>query len=213
MRIDWKKPFRATWKTQLVEQDGFETAYPFRDKKRIFWRAALGDWVYPVWFQGDQAFFHLSKAYPPTGRVLLYALEGNKNTPVEFAARCLGDVPSLRDKKHLNFPEPPAGFGPCEGHDRMTRIFRVGLQAGEKQLIREGLDEFLSWTNVLVPRLVQYGDFIEKMNVRLGFWEEKASAEQRPFLDKMKGCLDNLNKSYCQYMEGKTGCRAFALPK
>ena len=43
-----------------------------------------GSYDYPVWFDGDQAFYHLSKKVPPKGESLIYFLEG-QGTPTSIS--------------------------------------------------------------------------------------------------------------------------------
>jgi hypothetical protein len=207
--IDWKRPFPAVWKTQVVEaatlyQGGVETAYRFSNGKTKTWRAGSGGHpIYPVWFQGDQAFFHLGKMFPPTGRVFVYALEGNKQTPVEFVKACFGVIPSLRLKAKLDFPDNITGVVPCEGHDLVgKRIFQLGIQAGDKQYLREVVNDWMARVDVMVPRLVHYGDFVETMTGKLKSWEAKATPELKPFQDKMKEQLDLFGKTFYKQMDG-----------
>ena len=202
--IEWERPFAAKWKTHLVEDGGVETAYSFRDKKETSWRAGLGTILYPVWFQDERAFFHLSKKFPPVGQVLIYPLEGHKNTPLEFATRCIGDISSLRTRKGLQRPEPVTGMAPCDGHDYMTRVFRMGLQTREKQFLWETLDDFMALTSVHAKRLLQYHNFIERMNAKLEAWRERGTPELRSFLDKMKCDLEKVSEEHSQRMGDMT---------
>ncbi len=198
VEIGWERPFSAKWKTHLFERGELETAYAFKNGRSAFWRAGLGSMTYPVWFEGDSAFFHLSKRLPPMGQVLIYSLEGHKDTPIAFATSRLGDVPSLRKKSQLQRPDSVTGMAPCDGHDYMTRIFRVGLQTREKDFLREGLDDLMGVTGVYAKRLLQYHAFLERMNAKLYSWEQRADPELRPFLDEMSRHLRKLNDAYRQ---------------
>ena len=82
--IDWKRPFRAKWTTQLLEA-GVRTTFAFKESKEKIWRGVTGHYTYPVWFNGDNAFFRLSKKIPPKGRSIIYCLEG-KDTPASITA-------------------------------------------------------------------------------------------------------------------------------
>jgi len=82
--INWKRPFPAKWITQLHEA-GVKTTFRFGEsKQKRLWRAVIGAYVYPVWFEGESAFYHLGKKIPPEGDSLIYFLE-RKNTPVSVS--------------------------------------------------------------------------------------------------------------------------------
>src|SRR5205823_1165816 len=82
VRMDWKRPFPAKWKTQLYEAD-VKTTFAFRESKGQIWRGVPGSYDYPVWFHGDDAYYHLGKKVPPKGDSLIYFLEG-QDTPLSF---------------------------------------------------------------------------------------------------------------------------------
>jgi len=206
VELPWKRPFPAKWKTHLLERGEVETAYAFQSGKQSFWRAGLGSPTYPAWFEGDKAFLRFSKQFPPVGRALIYPLEGRKDTPVEFATRCLGgeEVPSLRRSKGLKRPTSVVGCESCDGHDYMTRTFRMGLQNRLKKYLREGLDDFQATTNAYAGRLLEYHNFIESMKVKVKSWREQAVPELQPFMDKMKDDLETLDEEYSQRMGDMT---------
>lgn len=80
IKLAWQRPFPAKWKTQFTEA-GVRTTFAFRESKGTVWRGVPGSYNYPAWFDGDTAFYHLSKKVPPKGESLIYFLEG-QNTPV-----------------------------------------------------------------------------------------------------------------------------------
>ena len=80
VKIDWRRPFPARWKTQLYEAE-VKTTFAFRESKGQIWRGVPGSYDYPVWFDGDAASYHLSKKVPPKGESLLYFVEG-QDTPL-----------------------------------------------------------------------------------------------------------------------------------
>ena len=81
--IKWKKPFSAKWKTELYEET-VKTTFAFRESKGQVWRGVPGSYSYPVWFNGDDAFYHLSKKVPPKGESVIYFLEG-RDTPLSIS--------------------------------------------------------------------------------------------------------------------------------
>ncbi len=73
----WRKPFPAKWETQLSEA-GIKTRFAFREAKAEIWRGVPGSYNYPVWFEGENAFYHLSKKIPPKGEFAsFYFVEGD----------------------------------------------------------------------------------------------------------------------------------------
>ena len=101
--MDWKRPFPAKWKTQLYEES-LKTTFAFRESKGEIWRGVPGSYSYPVWFEGDQAFCHLSKKVPPKGESLIYFLEG-QGTPLSI------DTPADILKDSLGRPDGGWHFG------------------------------------------------------------------------------------------------------
>jgi len=82
--INWKRPFPAKWVTQLSEA-GVKTTFKFRESKlKRIWRGVIGSYIYPVWFNGDNAFYRLGKKIPPKGESIIYCLE-RKDTPISVS--------------------------------------------------------------------------------------------------------------------------------
>ena len=207
VEIPWKKPFQARWKAQLFERGELETAYPFRSRRSDIWRPGFGAFIYPLWFQEDKTFIHLSKKVPPAGHVLIYALEGHKNTPMEFARRCVGDIPSLgKAKRGLQDPGYRVGLHSCDGRDYMQRIFSVGLQKRERKLLLDGLDDFMGTAKVFGDRLVEYDNFIQRMKAKIDSWLQahEGNPELQPFLNKMKHHLEKVELEYRRRMGDRT---------
>ena len=63
----------------------------------------------------------------------------------------------------------------------------------------------MALTSVHTKRLVQYHAFVERMNMKVGAWEEQGNTELRPFMDRMKSDVEKLNEVYRQQMGGRTG--------
>lgn len=187
VEIDWKKPFPAKWKTQLLEGE-VETTFYFRTRKRRIWRPNFGFYNYPVWFEGEKAFFHLGKKVPPSGQVLIYALEGHKDTPVEFARARLGSIPTLKPKIGLRrYPQNNVGIRNCDGRAFVKWIFKVGFQTREKEFTQEVMADFLYSINVDKGRLEEYENFIPKMKGKIDLWieKEKDNPELELFLNNI----------------------------
>jgi len=205
--IDWKRPFPAKWKTHLNEVNNIKTAFSFKSKKNRGWRPRIGWYIYPVWFEGQRTMFHLSKKVPPTGDALIYALEGHKDTAVEFARKHLGSISTLKPKQRLRrYPENNAGFHDCDGRDRVKKIFKAGLQTKKKDLLQKVMSDFLYSINTDKKRLEEYINFIARMNEKIESWSKKGknNPELQHFFRQMKNNLKNLDQEYHNRMGGKT---------
>ena len=205
--IGWKRPFAAKWKTHLNEINNIKTAFPFRSKRSRPWRPRIGWYIYPVWFDGDKSMFHLSKKVPPSGEVLVYALEGHKDTPVEFARKCLGRISPFRPKERLRrYPQNNAGFKNCDGRDRVKKIFKAGLQRSKQELLQKVMSDFLYSINTDKRRLEEYANFISRMDARIDSWNqrEKENPELQSFFRQMKNHIRKLEEEYHRRMRAKT---------
>ena len=98
--------------TQLNEA-GVNTTFTFRESKGQIWRGVPGMYTYPVWFDGDDAVYHMSKKVLPRGESIVYFLEGQGTpasvaTPVDILKATLGrqmcesilDVAGRRPRTH-----------------------------------------------------------------------------------------------------------------
>ncbi|MFC1713355.1 hypothetical protein ACFL6S_06800 [Candidatus Poribacteria bacterium] len=199
--IDWQKPFSAKWKTQLLEGE-IETNFHFEDWKRRTWRPNFGFYEYPVWFEGEQAFFHLGKRVPPDGQALVYALEKHGNTPVEFARQHIDPVPALEPKKGLQrYPSDNVGIQNCDGRAWLKWIFKMNLQAREKEFLHEVMDDFVYSINVDAKRLAEYEAFIPELKEKISQWIRKdEDPEVRFFLEQMRENVEELEKEYWNKM-------------
>ena len=205
--IVWKRPFPAKWKTHLTEINNIKTAFAFRSEKSRPWRPRLGRYTYPVWFEGEKTMFHLSKKVPPSGRALIYALEGHKDTPVEFARKCLGSISNLKRKERLRrYPENNAGFHDCDGRNRVKKIFKAGLQTKKKELLQKVTGDFLYSINIDARRLEEYANFIRRMSGKIDSWrkKEKDNPELQSFFGQMKNNIKKMDREYHSRMGGGT---------
>ena len=200
VEIPWQRPFDAKWKTHLFERGELETAYAIRKEKGGFWRAGLGTSKYPIWFDGDLTYIRLSKKFPAKQPIFIYPFEDHDLTPTAFVAQCLGDVSTLRTHQRIAFPDSITGMYPCDGHDYITRMFRLGLQNRETHFLHQGLEDLLGRTRSMENRLQEYHDFIVAMGVKLESWRQQSSAQVRSFLDEMADDLDELRMIHTEQM-------------
>jgi hypothetical protein len=207
VQIAWKRPFSAKWKTHLNEINKIKTAFAFIDKRNRRWRPRIGWYIYPVWFDGEKTMLHTGKKIPPTGEALIYAMEGRRDTPVEFAREHLGFISNLKPKRRLQrYPKNNAGFRNCDGRNHVKKIFKEGLHVKKKRLLQKVMSDFLYSINKDKRRLEQYVGFIRRMNEKIELWskEEKDSPELQSFFRQMKNNVEGLDEEYRARMGGKT---------
>ena len=144
----WKRPFPAKWVTQLDEA-GVKATYAFRESKGQIWRGVPGMYIYPVWFDGDQAVYRLGKKVLPRGESIVYFLQGQNTpasifTPVDMLKDTLGRsdvrVDPRRPWPQAAHPSPPRWRRRSPGlYVRMHGSHRGGLQGrrrGRPQPVR-----------------------------------------------------------------------------
>jgi len=187
--IAWKKPFAARWKTQLSEEAG-RTTYVFRPTKGEIWRGVAGSYDYPVWFDGDQAYYHLSKKVPPKGESLIYFLEGQGTpaailTPADILKETLGrptadsilDIPGRKLRTHHR----RGGDGvhracTCGCTEAIQAVFEAHEEAERKDEIKGDLEDMVYFVHAHVNRINEYQRFAEDLIRDLG--SKKAAAPE-----------------------------------
>lgn len=170
--LAWKKPFPAKWKTQLTE-GGVKTTFAFREGKGQIWRGVPGSYDYPAWFDGDQAFFHLSKKVPPKGESLIYFLEGQETpasvlTPVDVLKATLGRAeaglildPAGRRLRthHRRGGESVHRACTCGYTEAMQAIFEAGQETTQREFIQNAVDDMNYFVERHVERINEYQRF------------------------------------------------------
>ncbi|PYJ63273.1 MAG: hypothetical protein DME24_01720 [Verrucomicrobia bacterium] len=172
--IHWKRPFPAKWKTQLTEA-GVKTTFTFRESKGQIWRGVPGSYNYPVWFNGDDAFYHLSKKVPPKGESLIYFLEG-QNTPLTVSSpvdtlkatlgRSMSDpILDIAGRK-LRTHHRRGGAGvhracTCGCTEVIQAVFESGEEVDKKEDINGALDDMIYFVQHHVKRIEEYRRFAD----------------------------------------------------
>jgi hypothetical protein len=174
--IDWKKPFPARWKTELYEET-LKTSYAFRSVKGEIWRGVPGSYNYPVWFEGDQTFYHLSKKIPPKGESVIYFLEGQGTptsiqTPADVLKATLGrpmadpilDVPGRKLRTHHR----RGGDGvhracTCGCTEAIQAVFEANDEIARKDEIKGDLEDMVYFVHHHVDRINEYRRFADEM--------------------------------------------------
>jgi len=206
--LTWKKPFAAKWKTQLTEA-GVKTTFAFREAKGTVWRGVPGSYNYPVWFDGDTAFYHLSKKVPPKGESLIYFLEGQDtplsvSTPIDIMKATLGrqlcdsilDVAGQKLRTHHR----RGGDGvhracTCGCTEAIQAFFEAGQEVAKKGDIKEALSDMNYFVERHVERIEEYRRFAGDM---IQFLRAKAngSPELKPFLESLEQIAQQIPQEY-----------------
>jgi hypothetical protein len=206
--LTWKKPFAAKWKTQLTEA-GVKTTFAFREAKGTVWRGVPGSYNYPVWFDGENAFYHLSKKVPPKGESLIYFLEGQNtplsiSTPVDMMKATLGrqmcepilDAAGQKLRTHHR----RGGDGvhracTCGCTEAIQAVFEKSQEVAKKGDIKEALSDMNFFVECHVERIEEYrrfaGDMIQFLRAK-----QSAAPELKPFLESLEQIVQQIPQEY-----------------
>ena len=208
VKIQWKRPFPAKWKTQLYEEE-LKTTFAFRPSRGEIWRGVAGSYVYPVWFSGDEAFYHLSKKVQPKGESLIYCLEGQDTppgvlTPADVLKQTLGrqgSEPILDfEGRQLRAHHRRAGLGvrracTCGCTEAIQAIFEASEEVSHKDDIQGALDDMIYFVHCHVERIDEYRQFADGL-LKL-IQEKRASApELKSFLDSLEEIVRQIPDEY-----------------
>jgi len=204
----WKKPFPAKWKTQLLEA-GVKTSFAFRESKGQIWRGVPGSYNYPVWFNGDTAFFHLSKKIPPKGEALVYFLEGQDTpplipTPVDILKATLGrqtsdsilDVAGRKLRTHHRRRDGQVHRAcTCGYTEAIQVVFESGEEVQKKQFIAEAIDDMIYFVRQHLERIDEYRKFSAEMT-RFLQTQGNSPPELKPFLENLDAIVQQIPQEY-----------------
>jgi hypothetical protein len=206
--LSWKRPFEARWKTQLSEA-GVKTTFAFREAKGTVWRGVPGSYNYPAWFEGGNAFFHLSKKVPPKGEALIYFLEGQDTpvsiaTPVDIVKATLGRPLSdsiLDPAGHkLRTHHRRGGDGvhracTCGCTEAIQEVFTKGQETARQDFVKEALGDMKFFVDCHVSRIDEYQSFAAGM---IQFLKAKAAAspELKPYLESLEQIVQQIPQEY-----------------
>ena len=212
--INWKRPFSAKWVTQLYEGE-VKTTFKFRESRlNRIWRGMIGSYSYPVWFSGDNAFYHLGKKVPPKGESIIYCLE-RKNTPVsvstavdimkETLGRQTSDTILDISGRKLRTHHRRGGEGirracTCGCTEAIQVVFEAGEEAERKEYVSEAVDDMVYFVTRHMERINEYQDFagniIEFLNLT-----RKSSPDLKPFLESMESIAQEIIREYNRQKE------------
>jgi len=209
--MDWRRPFTATYKTQLLLRG--ETTIPrtfvFRKKPNRQYLPEVGDCAWPVWFEGNRAYMRLSKKIPPRGEAIIYPMEDAQKTLMGFIRRTpLADAIVQRNER-AELPYGPrsaanVGFVACGGTQIMRKtIFAGGGQQREKEFLTEYADFLADYVAIVQKRHAGFFSFIEETREKLTEWTEQQgdNPEVRAYLERMVEQADRTERDLSTKME------------
>jgi hypothetical protein len=206
--LGWKKPFAAKWKTQLVEA-GVKTTFAFRESKAEIWRGVPGSYVYPAWFEADQAHFHLGKKVPPKGEALIYSLEpqdtpSNAVMPVDVIRDSLGRQMSetILDPfgRTLRTHHRRGGDGvhrccTCGCTEAIQAVFEAGEETSRKDYVKEALADMTYFVQSHLARIDEYRAFAGNTTAILK-QSAGSNPKLKPFLDSLEQIAEQIPHEY-----------------
>ena len=204
--IQWKRPFPAKWATQLSE-GGVRTTFAFRDSKAQIWRGVPGSYNYPVWFEGDTTYYHLSKKVPPKGESIIYFREGENtpptiSTPVDVMKATLGrpmcDALLDRPGRKLRTHHRRGGDGvrracTCGCTEAIQAIFEAGEEVEKREDIAKAIDDMIYFVSRHMERIDEYRHFAEGM---LTLLKARSTPELKPFVDGLQQTIGQIPQEY-----------------
>ena len=207
--LSWRRPFHATYKTQLLLKGESTTprTFTFASRRDEEWRPEIGSYVWPVWFEGDQACLSLSKRIPPKGEAVFYPMADGDKTLMNFlnhtpVGALIAQRNTPRDPAHGPREAPNVGFNACWGTFLMRRsIYASGLQEREKEFLREHNRFLADHVAIVQQQNAAYFAFIAGMREQLNTWLD---AEKRPklrtYFEAMLRHVDLVEEGHCEKM-------------
>lgn len=205
---EWKRPFPARWKTQLLEEK-VRTSYKFRDVKGEIWRGVPGSYTYPVWFDGDQAKFHLSKKVAPKGEAIIYFLEGHDTpsfvfTPADIIKDTLGrpaaesilDIAGRELRTHHRRADADVHRScTCGYTEAIQTFFEKKQETARKDDIAGSLKDMVYFVQSHVNRINEYRKFVDDMTTFLNSRADERP-ELKPYLTKIGEIIQQIPQEY-----------------
>jgi hypothetical protein len=206
--IDWNRPFRAKWVTQLSEGQ-VQTTYTFKESKRDIWRGVIGHYTWPVWFSSDNASYRLSKKIPPKGESIIYFLERSETpdsvlTPVDIMKATLGrqmsdailDVPGRKLRTHhRRGAEGVRRACTCGCTEAIQAVFDAGQEVQRKEYVEGAVGDMVFFVTQHMGRIGEYQAFAREMMEFLN-QTRKSAGDLKPYLDKMEEIVQEIPQEY-----------------
>jgi hypothetical protein len=207
-KLAWQRPFPARWKTQLYEEET-KTSFAFRQVKGDIWRGVPGSYNYPVWFQGEEAFYHFSKKVPPKGESVVYFLEGQETplsvtTPVDVLKASLGrqfsepilDLAGRRLRTHhRRGGEGVRRACTCGCTEAIQAVFEAHEEVTNKDYIQGALDDMVYFVHCHVERINEYQRFAQDL-VKYLHSQSSGAPDFKGYLDDLEQIASRIPQEY-----------------
>jgi hypothetical protein len=195
VELDWKRPYPATYKTQLPLRAETTTlrTFLFQKKPNEQYRPEVGACAWPVWFEDERAFIRLGKKIPPGGEAILYPMDNGDKTLMGFVSRTPMAGLIAKQNERTELPRGPrnaanVGFVACGGTKVIRQtIFAMGLQNREKEFLSEYADFLADYVAIVQQRNVAAFRFVDETRGKLETWakEPDDDPEARAYIAKM----------------------------
>jgi hypothetical protein len=206
--IDWKRPCRAKWVTQLSESQ-VQTTYTFKESEGKIWRGVIGHYTWPVWFSSDNASYRLSKKIPPKGQSIIYFVERKDTpdsilTPVDIMKATLSrqtcdallDLPGRKLRTHhRRGAEGVRRACTCGCTEAIQAVFDAGQEVQRKEYVEGAVDDMVFFVTQHMGRIGEYQAFARDMMEFLN-QTRKSAGDLKPYLDKMEEIVQEIPQEY-----------------
>lgn len=208
VKIDWQRPFAAKWITQLNE-GGVNARFAFRESSGQIWRGVPGMYQYPVWFDGNDAYYHLTKKVMPRGDSIVYFLEGQNTplsirTPVDilkatlgrpFSRMLLDDSGRALRSHHRRGSKGVRRACTCGATEVIQAIFQSGQEAENKEIVDEALEDMIYFVERHLERINEYLEFEDSMSEFLRE-QSQISPQLKPYIDEVAWIVAQIRDEY-----------------
>jgi len=192
-----------------LEEAGVKTTFAFRETRGQIWRGVPGMYVYPIWFDGDQTTYRLTKKIPPRGESLIYFLEGRDTpasirTPVDVLKTTLGrpacetilDLPGRKLRTHhRRADEGIRRACTCGCTEAIEAVFQAGQEIEKKEYVEGAVGDMVYFVTRHMERIDEYRDFTERL-VKLLHEKAAASPDLKPYLEGLEQIAMKIPQGY-----------------
>ena len=200
-RLEWERPVPAVYRTQAPFNA--ETLSPrtveFTHGPHSEWRPEIGDFTWPVYFDGNRAVLNYSKKVPPQGDMIAYPAHGVNESLRGFIARTPLNESIMNRNVRRSIPAGPrgvrnVGYNACWGTQLLRRTLYIqGRQYRERGFLREHADFLADYVGMVQRRNRLYLEFLEDTRTLLAGWaNETEDPDISAWITDMKDRAENI---------------------
>ncbi len=214
VRLDWRRPFQAVWKTDLLLGDA-PLAFTVGEGRSSRSWPGIGRAIRPLWSVQDETFLRLGGRIRSEDDVVIYPASGHEKTPQAFLESCSEATGRLVKDLYQTRPYPPSpvpatngGFSACWGSTLLqTTVYQSGAQSRDVAFLKEHMRSRVASVLSESLRHEEYHAFAVAQLARIDAW--KAAYGERDgvtdFLDQMAGLLTRLQDEHGKRMRSRFG--------